>query len=293
MSASPISGAVAPVEAAPDALLVAAETAATAKPAAAFRNYEDSARHEKVQAFYKEQHEKMTFEFVEAQEKKYLGLDHFKLGVWEALEYLDSLVDDSDPDTDLSQTQHALQTAEAIRAKYPDDDWFHLTGLIHDLGKILAIACKEPQWATVGDSFPVGCAFAKENVFSQFFAANPDSTHPVYSTSNGVYTPGCGLSKVKMSWGHDEYLYQVCVRNGCTLPIQALYMIRFHSFYPWHNKGAYVHLTDAADQANLEWVLKFNQHDLYSKANEKQDVEKLKPYYQSLIQKYFPAELKW
>src|SRR4051812_13899098 len=107
------------------------------------------------------------------------------MGIWEALEYLDSLVDDSDPDTELSQTQHALQTAEAIRAKYPDDDWFQLTGLIHDLGKILAIACKEPQWCTVGDSFPVGCAFAKENVFSQFFAENPDTKHPVYSTVNG------------------------------------------------------------------------------------------------------------
>jgi hypothetical protein len=39
---------------------------------------------------------------------------------------------------------------------------FHLTGLIHDLGKILAHPefGSEPQWAVVGDTFPVGCAFS-------------------------------------------------------------------------------------------------------------------------------------
>ncbi len=36
-------------------------------------------------------------------EKKYLSLDKEKIGVWDALEYLCSLVDASDPDTDLSQ----------------------------------------------------------------------------------------------------------------------------------------------------------------------------------------------
>jgi inositol oxygenase len=148
---------------------------------------------------------------------------------------LDTFVDASDPDTELSQTQHALQTAESIREKYPGEeyDWFHLTGLIHDLGKVLGIACKEPQWCTVGDTFPVGCAFSDQTVFPQYFATNPDASHPIYSTKLGVYEEHCGLEKVKMSWGHDEYLYQVCVRNGCTLPKQALYMIRFHSFYPW------------------------------------------------------------
>ena len=35
------------------------------------------------------------------------------MGIWEAMEYLNTLVDDSDPDTDLSQIEHLLQTAEA------------------------------------------------------------------------------------------------------------------------------------------------------------------------------------
>ena len=50
------------------------------------------------------------------------------MGVWEALEYLNTLVDDSDPDTDLSQIEHNLQTAEAIR-RDGHPRWFILAGL--------------------------------------------------------------------------------------------------------------------------------------------------------------------
>ena len=58
-------------------------------------------------------------------------------------------------------------------------DWLQLTGLIHDVGKLLAL-WGEPQWAAVGDTFPVGCAFSKECVFSEQFQENPDYSHPVY-----------------------------------------------------------------------------------------------------------------
>ena len=39
-----------------------------------------------------------------------------------------------------------------------------------------------------------------------------------------------------MSWGHDEYMAQVLENNldKHQLPDEAIYMIRFHSFYPWH-----------------------------------------------------------
>ena len=62
------------------------------------------------------------------------------MGVWEALELLNEVVDDSDPDTSWPQIVHALQTAEAIRQAHPgpEHEWFVLTGLIHDLGKVLA-----------------------------------------------------------------------------------------------------------------------------------------------------------
>ena len=54
----------------------------------------------------------------------------------EALEKLNDLVDESDPDIDLPNIVHAFQTAEQIRKDHPDKEWFQLTGLIHDLGKV-------------------------------------------------------------------------------------------------------------------------------------------------------------
>src|SRR2546422_6255074 len=41
-----------------------------------------------------------------------------------------------------------------------------LTGLIHDLGKVLCLF-GEPQWAVVGDTFPVGCAHSDTIVFPE------------------------------------------------------------------------------------------------------------------------------
>lgn len=58
--------------------------------------------------------------------------------------------------------------------------------------------------------------------------------------------PGCGLDKVMLSWGHDEYLYHICKKQS-TLPDEALAMIRYHSFYPWHREGAYMHLCNDHD----------------------------------------------
>lgn len=57
----------------------------------------------------------------------------------EALNLLNNLVDESDPDVNLPNIVHAYQTAEKIRQEHPDKDWFHLTGLIHDLGKVLIL----------------------------------------------------------------------------------------------------------------------------------------------------------
>jgi inositol oxygenase len=58
--------------------------------------------------------------------------------VMEALQCLNNLVDESDPDTDIPNSVHAFQTAERIRLVHPDKEWFHLVGLIHDLGKVMA-----------------------------------------------------------------------------------------------------------------------------------------------------------
>lgn len=53
------------------------------------------------------------------------------MSIWECCELLNDVVDESDPDLDEPQIQHLLQTAEAIRKDYPNEDWLHLTALIH------------------------------------------------------------------------------------------------------------------------------------------------------------------
>jgi len=210
------------------------------------------------------------------------------MGIWEAMEYLNNLVDDSDPDTDLSQVEHSMQTAEAIR-KDGHPRWFILTGLIHDLGKVLCLY-GEPQWAVVGDTFPVGCTWSDKIVYPEFFRNNPDSKVPEYQTRAGVYEEGGGLDRVDMSWGHDEYLYHV-VKDY--LPQEALYMIRYHSFYPGHREGAYQHLMNGHDQEMFHWVREFNPYDLYSKSADRPDTKALRGYYEDLIAEYFPPQIRW
>jgi len=263
-----------------------------------FRNYEDSARQERVENFYREQHTKQTYEYVKNMRSKHLKFDKCVKTVWEMAEYLDTVTDDSDPDTDLTQLQHAIQTAEACRKAYPDCDWMHVAAFIHDLGKILLVDDEslglsgDPQWSVVGDTYPVGCRFDESNVFYKYFKQCGDWGHPVYSTKNGLYEPHCGLDAVTMSWGHDEYIYYIA-KNQSSLPEEALYMLRYHSFYPWHKEGAYMHLCDDHDLEMLKWVQCFNQFDLYSKNKDCPTIEEVAPYYKEKIQKYFPNPVQW
>lgn len=258
----------------------------THKAKGEFRNYEAPPR-DTVREFYRLNHTHQTYDFVLQKKREFLSLDRKKMSTWGAMEYLDTLVDDSDPDTSLSQLQHLLQTAEAIRADgHPD--WFVLTGLLHDLGKVLCLF-GEPQWAVVGDTFPVGCAYSDKVVYPEFFRHNPDFRHPVYGTRLGVYEEGCGLDNVHLSWGHDEYIYQV-VKDY--LPEEGLYPLRYHSFYAGHREGAYEYLMNDHDREMFEWVRRFNPYDLYSKSPVAPDPVALRPYYEALIAKYLPAELR-
>ncbi len=260
------------------------------KAKADYRNYENPGR-ESVREFYRLNHRYQTYDFVQQKRREFLTFNHREMTVLEALDYLDTLVDDSDPDIDLSQKEHLLQTSEAIRAD-GHEDWFVLTGFIHDLGKILCLF-GEPQWAVVGDTFPVGCRFSDRIVYPEFLADNPDHADPRFNSPLGVYERGCGLRNVQLSWGHDEYLYHVVSQAGCALPEPALYMIRYHSFYPWHREEEYGDLLDEHDRAMLPWVRKFNPYDLYSKSPERPDWNTLAPYYTSLIDAYLPGSLRW
>ena len=256
------------------------------KPVNEFRDYEHA--NPRVEEFYRHNHTHQTVNFVLGKKREYLPLTRRVMTVWETLEFLNSLVDDSDPDIDFTQIEHALQTAESIRAAN-QPRWFIVTGLVHDLGKVLCLF-GEPQWAVVGDTFPVGCRWSDKIVHSQFFAHNPDRHVPEYQTDNGIYEPGCGLDHVHMSWGHDEYVYHV-VKD--LLPVEALYMLRYHSFYPWHKEGEYDHLTNETDRSMVKWVRAFNRYDLYSKGAPRPNVQELLPFYEELVKEFFPTPLRW
>ncbi len=252
-----------------------------------FRDYKKDAN-PNVTEFYRQNHKYQTLDFVLGKKAEYCGLTRGKKSIWEMAEYLNTLIDDSDPDTDLTQIEHLVQTSEAIR-KDGQPRWFVLAGFVHDLGKVLCLY-GEPQWAVVGDTFPVGCRWSDQIVFPEFFAGNPDSKIAEYQTQYGIYEPNCGLGKVHLSWGHDEYIYTV-TRNY--LPEPAHYMLRFHSFYAAHRHGAYDHLMNEHDQTMFEWVRNFNQYDLYSKGRERPNLKEIKPYYEDLITEFFPGKIDW
>ena len=252
-----------------------------------FRQYDANAD-PGVAQFYRTNHEKQTLDYVLSKEKQYFQLTRGKKSIWEAAEYLNALIDDSDPDTDLTQIEHLLQTSEAIR-KDGHPRWMVLVGFIHDLGKCLCLY-GEPQWGVVGDTFPVGCAWSNQVVFPEYFSGNPDAKVPEYQTMYGIYQPHCGLENVHMSFGHDGYIAEVMKPY---LSDEALYMLRFHSFYAWHRHGAYEHLVSEKDRAMLKWVNKFNPYDLYSKGRSKPDLTQLKPYYDDLFAEFLPEKLSW
>ena len=256
-----------------------------------FRQYDDAC--DRVKNFYQEQHDKQTVAYNRKAREEFHTQTRAEMTIWEAMEKLNELVDDSDPDTDLSQIEHLLQAAEAMR-RDGKPRWMQVTGLIHDLGKLLLFFNAQGQWDVVGDTFPVGCAFDDKIIFgNKSFANNEDYDHPVYSTKHGIYEPGCGLDKVMLSWGHDEYLYHIA-KDQSKLPDEALAMIRYHSFYPWHQQGAYRWMMNEKDHEMLKAVKAFNPYDLYSKSDDKPKASELKPYYMELIDEYFPQKVvKW
>jgi inositol oxygenase len=252
-----------------------------------FRDYENNAS-DSIKEFYRLNHTNQTLAFVIAQKAKYADLDKLSMGIWDAMDILDTIIDESDPDLSLPQSVHAFQTAEKLRADN-QPDWLILTGLIHDLGKVLTLF-GEPQWAVVGDTFPVGCAYSEKVIFTPYFQDNPDTLNSLLQSKQGIYKPQCGLENVYMSWGHDEYLYMVMKDY---LPEQALYIIRYHSFYAAHKEDEYTHLMNDYDQSMLPWLKLFSQYDLYSKSSEQINRAEFLPYYQELVAQYFPEKLNW
>ncbi|XP_054941349.1 inositol oxygenase isoform X3 [Physeter macrocephalus] len=150
-----------------------------------------------------------------AQHAQFGSFSYKRMTVMEAVDMLDALVDESDPDVDFPNSFHAFQTAEGIRKAHPDKDWFHLVGLLHDLGKVLALA-GEPQWAVVGDTFPVGCRPQGSVLFcDSTFQDNPDLQDPRYRYASLAVGPP--LCRVLLSPPHPLSL-PAAQSLACTSP---------------------------------------------------------------------------
>jgi len=256
---------------------------------ATLRNYEqDSKQCELYSLMYKNQ----DLKFVLHQKGKYKKLTNKLMTIHKALSLMDTFVDSSDPDVDEPNSVHAYQTAERIRKKYPDDKEYQIIGLIHDLGKVL-FTFGEPEWSITGDTFVVGCKLPESMVYYEKTLNHPDRN----STPLGIYEEGCGIDNVYISFGHDEYLYQVLKQNNENHKISEKYwnIIRYHSFYPWHDCGEYKQLMDTEkDLEILKLVQEFNAFDLYSKEDIDLEItDEIKKYYENLLNKYFLKELQW
>jgi len=262
--------------------------------------------HAAEELFYRLNHARQTVDYVKRQAATFSTLNRATMGVWDALEMLNSLreyesallgAEVGDPDMPLME--HALQTAEACRIAFPQQDWMGLVGLLHGLGKLLAHANfgSEPQWAVCGESFPVGCRFHPAIIHSQFFQANPDRRRRVYASPTGVYQSGCGLGAVCMSWSGAEYLYMVLAMNKTCLPAEALFMLRYQKFAAVLRPGQpYGELLSAFDRSMLPSLRKFCDLIRYKRRDVPGRLEgdALRDHYDALMAKYIPqGTLRW
>jgi len=239
---------------------------------------------------YRDMHINQTYDFVKKKREEYGKCNKKKMTINKALSLLDDFIDPSDPDLDVPNTIHAYQTAERIRKKYPNNKEYQIIGLIHDVGKIL-FSFGEPNWSVVGDTYVLGCEFPKTIIYYDTLKECPD--YGKYS-KYGVYEPKCGLDKLIISYGHDEYLYNVLKKNRNHL-LSEKYMdvIRYHSLYPWHSEGEYKHLTNRKDEETLKNILEFNRFDLYSKEDSILIDKHVRSYYDDILSEYFFGELCW
>lgn len=240
---------------------------------------------------YRDMHINQTLDYVKLKYTQYSSLQNCKMSIKEALLSLDSFIDPSDPDLDVQNSIHAYQTAERIRKKYPENKELQVIGLIHDLGKVM-FTFGEPNWSIVGDTFVLGCTFPKSIVYYDTLRENPDFEK---YDKLGIYKEGCGLDKLYISFGHDEYLYQVLLQNKDCHKIseQSMNIIRYHSFYPWHTSGEYRFFMNDQDSKTLEDVNHFNQFDLYSKEDDSYISSEIKKYYDNVLDEFFISEMQF
>lgn len=257
------------------------------------RNYNNI--NDNIKNNYKLAREKHTIEYSKYLNNKYNNFN-IKMNILTALNLLNNFTDLSDPDVSLPNLEHLYQSAHAAYLAN-EPDWMIVSCLIHDLGKILYIkgcnedgTSKDSQYSIVGDTFILGCKIPDDIILNEYNILNSDMNNNLYNTKYGIYDKNCGLDNCIISYGHDEYLYQLLKFNKHKLPDKALYLIRYHSLYLHHTNNSYKHLLNDNDKILLPLLKKFNSYDLYSKETAIITNEQ-KTYYNNLLIQFFPSDI--
>jgi len=231
-----------------------------------FRNYENELVNNTYKRMYREQtlEKKLNYKIYPISNKSY--------NIEQILPLFDTIIDESDPDTDLPQSIHLLQTYISMKTKFNKDskisslflddelnnlplkikslyenntfsslysnikdwDWLYLVAYMHDLGKIMLLNKFHnlPQHFVVGDIYPLGTPFEKSNIL---YDKNYHKQNKEYGEHHyfDLYEPFCGFEKLNFTISHDYYLYKVLKKTK--ISDEGLYLIRFHSFYAFHS----------------------------------------------------------
>ena len=175
--------------------------------------------------------------------------------VYDAIAELAMIIDPLDPFLGcMSQLTHQLQLVEMME-KDGLDEHFLITGLIHDLGKLLI---------KFGDEDPINVEAAGKKI-------------PLYGDA------GAGLLNCTFRWDHGDFAY---MRFKAHAPAEVSWLVRHHSI----DIEACEPFMDARDREYTERLLRpfvayDNRKDLY--ALPKKQLEDYRP----LIDRMFPNEI--
>ena len=104
-----------------------------------------------------------------------------------------------------------LENLRELYKDIKDWSWLILVGLIHDLGKVLVLEefGKFDEWFSVGDIYPLGCAFHKSNIFYEknYHKKCIDYNNSQYNTSGFRI---CN-SNVSVQQGSDPLIFNAIV----------------------------------------------------------------------------------
>jgi inositol oxygenase len=202
-----------------------------------------------------ERHLDQTKEMGTALEKKYEKPVFGRVRVWDLMERLAQCIDPSDSTLYcVSQLVHALQVVDGMERDGIQDKDFLITGLIHDLGKILLLTGEAP-----------------ENVVC-------------INTPIGHYEKGVGLANCVFRWNHDQFIYS---RFKDCVPDHIAWLLRYHSIY----LPTCEHLMDERDLMYMKRYLRvFTKYDTGTKSLyhlPKNGIEKAR----ALIEETFPETI--